>query len=119
VLENRVRRRKFGPQRDEVTGERRKLHNEELHDVYCSPIIVQVIKSKNMRWAGHVAHMGERRGVYSEGKRPLWIPRHKWEDNIKIDLQEVECSGMDWIELARDRKRWRALVNAVMNLRVP
>ena len=78
-----------------------------------------------MRWVGHVASMGERRGIYTvlvgkpEGKRPLGRPRHKWEDNIKIDLQEVGCGGMDWIELPEDRDRWRALVNAILNLRVP
>jgi len=78
-----------------------------------------------MRWAGHVASMGERRGVYRvlvrkpEGKRPLGRPRHRWEDNIKTDLQEVLCGGMDWIELAQDKDRWRLLVKAVMNLRVP
>jgi hypothetical protein len=98
--------------------------HEELNDLYCSPNIVQVIKSRRMRWAGHVACIGERRGVYrvlvgkSEGKRPLERPRHTWEDNIKMDIQEVGCGGMDWIELAQDRDRWRALVNAVMNLRV-
>jgi hypothetical protein len=85
---------------DEVTEEWRKLHNEELSDLYCSPNIVRVIKERRMRWAGHVARMGERRGVYrvlvgkSEGKRPLGTPRGRWEDNIKIDLQEVGCGGM-------------------------
>ena len=78
-----------------------------------------------MRWVGHVARMGERRGVYRvlvgkhEGKRPLGRPRRRWEDNIKMDLQEVGCGGMDWIDLAQDRYRWRAVVNSVMNLRVP
>jgi len=84
-----------------------------------------VIKSRRMRWAGHVVHMGERREVYRvlmgkpEGMKPLGRPRHRWEDNIKMDLQEVGCRGMDWIELAHDRDRWRALVNAVMNFWVP
>jgi hypothetical protein len=89
-----------------VTGEWRKLHNEELNDLYCSPNIFWVIKSRKIRWAGHVAHVVERRGVYwvllgkPEGKRPLGRLRHRWEDNIKVDLQEVGCGCMDWIELA-------------------
>ena len=93
--------------------------------MYSSPNIVWVIKGRRMRWVGHVAPMGEKRGVYrvlvgkSEGKRPLGRSRHRWDDNIKMDLQEVGCGGMDWIELALDRDRWRALVSVVMNLRVP
>jgi len=92
VFENRVLRRVFGPKRDEVTGEWRKLHNEEINDLYCSPNIVRVIKSRRMRWAGHVARLGERRGVYRvlvgkpEGKRPLGRPWRRWENNIKIDV---------------------------------
>jgi hypothetical protein len=122
VLENRVLRRIFGPKMDEVTGEWRKLHHDELNDLYSSCNIVQVIKSRIMRWAEHVACMGERRGVYRvlvgkpEGKRRLGRPRCRWEDNIRMDLQEVGCEGMDWIELAQDRDRWWAFVNAIMNL---
>jgi len=125
VLENRVLRGVFGTKRDEVTGKWRKLHNEELNDLYCSHNIVRVIKSRRMRWAGHVARMGERRGVYRvlvrkpEGKRPLGRHRRRWEENIKRDFQEVGCLGMDWIELAQDRDRWWTLVNAVMNLPFP
>jgi len=125
VFENRVLMRIFGPKRDEVTRDWRKLHNEEPNDLYSSPNIVWVIKSRRMSWVGHVAHMGERRGVdrilvgKSEGKRPLGRPRHRWEDNIKMDLQEVGCGGMDWIVLAQDRDRWQVLVNVVMKLQVP
>ena len=125
VFENKVLRTVFGAKREEVTGEWRKLHNEELSDLYSLPNIVRVVKSRRMRWAGHVAYMGEGRGVYRvlvgkpEGKRPLGGPRRRWEDNIKMDLQEVGGVGGDWMELAQDRDRWRALVSTVMNPRVP
>jgi len=104
VFENRALRI-FEPKRDEVTGEWRELHTEELNDLYFSPNIVRVIKSRRMRWAGHVARMGETRGVYRvlvgkpEGKRPLGRPRHRWEVSIKMDLQKVGYEGMDWIDL--------------------
>ena len=109
---------------DEVTGEWRKLHNEELRVLYSLPNIVRVVKSRRMRWAGHVARMGKGRGVHRvlvgkpEGKSPLGRSRRRWEDNIKMDLREVGGGG-DWMELAQGRDRWRALVNTVMNLRVP
>ena len=125
VFENMVSRRIFGPRRDEVTGGWRRLRNEELSDLYSSPNIVRVIKSRRMRWTGHVARMGEERGVYKvllekpEGKRPLGRPRRRWVDNIGMDLQEVGCGYMDWTGLAQNRDRWRTLVSAVMNLRVP
>jgi hypothetical protein len=119
-----VVRRVFGPKRYEVTGEWRKLRNEELNDMYSIPNIVRVVKLRRMRWAGHVARMGEKRVVHRvlvgkpEGKRPLGRPRRRWEDNIKMDVEEVGCRG-DWMELAQDRDRWRALVSTVKNLRVP
>jgi len=124
VFENRVLRRVFGSKRDEVTGEWRKLHNEDLRDLYSLPNIVRVVKSRRMRWAGHVASMGDGRVVHRvlvgkhAGERPLGRPRHRWDDNIKMDLREVGGGG-DWMELAQDRDRWRALMNTVMNLRVP
>jgi hypothetical protein len=108
-----------------VIGGWRKLHNEELHGLYCSPSIVRVIKARGMRWAGHVVRMGEVRGAYSilvgrpEGRRPLGRPRRRWEDNIKMDLWEIGFWDVDWIHWAQDRDRWRALVDTVMNLRVP
>ena len=110
---------------DEVTGDWRRLHKEELNDLYCSPNIVRVTKWRRMRWAGHVARMGEERGVYRvlvgkpEGKRSLGRPRRRWVDNIRMDLQEVGFEYVDRIGLAQDRDRWRTLVSAVMNLRVP
>jgi len=125
VFENRVLRKIFVPKKDGVTREWRKLHNDELYDLYSSLIIFRVIKSRRMRWAGHVAHMGESRDVYRflvrkpEGRRPFGRARRRWEDNNRINLEEVGCGDIDWIELAQDRDRRRALVNAVMNLRVP
>jgi hypothetical protein len=120
VLDKRVLRRIFGPRRDEVTGEWRTLRNEELTDLYSSPNI-RVTKPGRMRQAGQGACMGERRRTYRvlvgkpEGRRPLGRPRLKWEDNIKIDLQEVGWLGvMDWIDLTQDRDRWQAVVNVVM-----
>ena len=116
VFQNSMLRRVFGPKRDEVTGEWRKLHNEEFRDLYSLPNIMRVVKSRRMRCLGHVAHMGEGIGVHRvlvgkpKGKRPLGRPRHRWEDNIKMDLQEVGRGG-PWMELTRDRDRWRALVN--------
>jgi hypothetical protein len=111
--------------RDEVTGEWRRLHNKELYALYSSPNIIRVIKSRRLRWTGHVARMREMKGAYRvlvgkpEGRRPLVRPRRRWEDNIKMDVRDVGCGGIDWIDLAQDRDRWRALVNTVMNLRVP
>jgi hypothetical protein len=118
-------RKVFGPKRDEMTGEWRKLHNEELNDLYSSHNIVRVVKSRRMRWAGHVARMGEDRGVHRvlvgkpERKRPLGRPRRKWEDNVKMTLQEVGGGRGDWIELAQDRDSWRVLVSTVRDFRVP
>jgi hypothetical protein len=120
VFENRVLRRIFGPKRDEVTEGWRKLHG-----LYPSPGIVKVIKARRMRWAEHEARMGEVRGAYNilvgrpEGRRPLGKPRRRWEDNIKMDLKEIGFGDVDWIHWAQDRDILRALVNTVMNLRVP
>ena len=125
MFENMVLRRIFGPRRDEVTGEWRRLYNEELNDLYSSTNIVRVIKSRRMKWAGHLARMGEERGAYRvlvgkpEGKRPLGRPRRRWVDIIRVELQEAGYGYMDWIGLAQDRDRWRTLVSAVISLRVP
>jgi hypothetical protein len=124
LFENRVLRRTFEHKR-EVDGSWRKLHNDELHSLYSSPKIVKVIKSTRLRWAGHVARMGEGRGVYRvligrpEGTIPLGRLRLRWENNIKMDLREIGIDGTNWIRLAQDRVQWRSFVNAVMDLRVP
>jgi hypothetical protein len=115
VFENRALRRIFGSKTDEVTGECRKLHNEELHILYSSPDITRQMKSRRMRCAGHVAYVGEERKIYNflvgkpEGKRPLG--RRRWGDGIRMDLRE-----MGWVQLSQERGRWRAIVNAMMNL---
>jgi hypothetical protein len=119
VFENRVLRRIFGPKRDEVIGGWRKLHNEELHNLYCSRSIIRMITSRRMRWAGHVARLGGREMGKPEGIRPLERPRRRWEDNIRMDLGEIGWGGMNWIDLHQDRNQWTALADIVMNLRVP
>jgi hypothetical protein len=119
VFENRLLRRVFEPRRDEVTEEWRQLHNEELNKLYSLPNIVRVVKSRRRRWAGHVAHMGEERGLHRvlvgkpERKRPLGRPRRRWENNIKMDVQEVGRGRGDWMELAQDRDGWHTLVTTV------
>jgi hypothetical protein len=124
VFEIRVLRRIFGHERDEVTGEWRKLHNDELHNLYSSPDIIRQVKSRRMRWAGHVERMGKERKLYKalvgkpKGKRLLGRPRRRWGYGIRMDLREIGLGGVDWIRLAQGRYRWRAVVSAVMNLRV-
>jgi len=125
VCKNRVLTRTFGPKRDEVRGEWRNLLNEELNYLHCSLNIARKIKLRRMRWTGHVAYTWEGRDVYivlvgkPDGNRPLGRLRISWENNIKMVLREVGCRDMDWMEMAQDRDRWRARVNAVMNLWVP
>jgi hypothetical protein len=120
---NKVLRRILGQKRDEVTGEWRKLHNEEHRNLYSSPSIIRIIKSRRMRWAGHVARMGEKRNAYrlfvGKAEEKSRRPRRKWVYSIKMDDIEIDWGGVDWIGLAQDRDKWRAIVNAVMNLRVP
>jgi hypothetical protein len=122
VSVNRVLRRIFGPKRDD--GSWRKLHNDELHNLYSSSNIVRVFKSRSMRWAGHVARMGEKKVLRvlvgrPEGKRPLGRPRRRWEDNIKIVLRDTGIDGANWIRLAQNRVQWWAFVSTVMKLQVP
>jgi hypothetical protein len=117
VFESRVLRRIFRQKRDKVMGRWRKLHNEELRDLHSSPSIIRIIKLRKMRLAGDVARIWEKRKP--EGKRLLGKPRHRWVDNIKLHLGEIGWGGVDWIGLAQDRDKWRALVNAVMSLLVP
>jgi hypothetical protein len=124
VFENRVLRRIFGPKSEE-DGSWRKLQNDKLHNLYSSPNIVRVIKSRRMRWVGHVSRMGEERGVCGVlvgmpiGKRRLGRPRLRWEDNIKLDLREIEIDAANWIQLAQDRVQWRAFVSTVTKPWVP
>jgi hypothetical protein len=122
VFENRMPRKIFGPKGDEVTGEWRKLHNEELRDLYSSPSIIRIMKWSRIRWAGHVARLGEKRDVFRllagkpEGKRPLGRPKRRWVDNIRMNLGEVGWEDADWIGMAQDRNRWRALVSFIFRL---
>ena len=125
MFRNKVLRKIFGAKRDEITGEWRKFHNDELHALYASPNIIRSVKARRLRWAGHVARMEQSKNAYRvlvgkpEGKRPLGRPRRRWEDNIEMDLREMGCNPGEWIDLAEDRDQWLAYVRAVMNLRVP
>jgi hypothetical protein len=125
INQNRVLRRIFGLKRDEVIGVWRKVHNEELHDLYSSPSTIRIIKSKRMRWVGHQTQLGQKRNVYTllvgkpEGKRLLRRPRCRWVNNMRTDLLELGRGGVDWIGLAQDRNKWRAFMNSLMNLQVP
>jgi hypothetical protein len=127
VFKNKELRRKSGTKRDEVTGGWRKLHNEELHtrNLYSYPSITRMIKSWRLRWAGHVAGIGEKGSAYRmlvgklEGKRLLGRSRRRWLDYIKMDPREIGWDNMDWTDLPQDRDQWRTLVNTVINLRVP
>jgi hypothetical protein len=122
VFQNKVLRITFGPTRDEVTGGWKKLHNGQLCDLYSSPCIIRIIKSRRMKWPGHMVQIGK--NMYGllvgkpEGKRPLGGPRYRWVDTINMALVQIEWGGVDWISLAQDRAKWRVLVIAVMNLRV-
>ena len=125
MFENKVLRKIFAGKRDEITGKWRTLHNAELHALYSSPNIITNLKSRRLRWAGHVVRMEQIRNTYRvlvgkpESKRPLGRPRRRWEDNIKMDLRKEGCDPRDWIALAEGRDQWRAYVRVVMHLRVP
>jgi hypothetical protein len=124
VFENRVLRRIFGPKRDQITGNRRNLHSGDLHNLYSSSVSIRQIKSRRIRWAGHVARMGEGRNMYRvlvgkpEGKRPLGRPKRRWEDGIRMDLRKIGGGEGGSFHLDQDRDRWRAVVKAVADLRV-
>jgi hypothetical protein len=124
AFENRVPRRIYGPKKHKVRGGWRKLHNEELHNLYSSPSIILMIKLM-MKWARHVVRIGKKKNLYRilmgkpEGNRALVRPRRRWVDNIKMDLRGFVLGGIDWIDLVQDQDQWRALVNTVINLRVP
>jgi len=123
-ISNRILRRIFGPKRDE-NGEKRRFHNEELHSLYRSPNIARIIKSRRLKWSGHVARMEEGRSIFKiltgkpTGKRPLGRPRRRWADNIRMDLEEIGINASNWVDLAQDRDYSRALVNAALNLQLP
>ena len=125
VFENKVLRKIFGARKDKVSGEYRKLHNHELEELYKSPSIVRIIKSRRLRWAGHVARMGEERTARRifagkpRSKRPLGRPRRRWEDNVLQDLEEIGRNQMSWAEFAKNPVEWRSCVEAAMNFRVP
>jgi hypothetical protein len=125
VFENKVLRRIYGPKGDGVRGDRRKLHKEKFNDLYCTPNTFRAIKLRIMGWAELVVRMRKRKGVYRvvvgipEGQKPIGRPGRRWKDIIKMDFQDVGYGGMEWIDLAQDRDRWQAFLNAVMNFRVP
>ena len=125
MFEDKVLMKIFGAKRNEITGEWRKLHNADLHVLYSSPNIIRNLKSRRLGWAGHIARTEQSRNAYRvlvgkpEGKRPLGRPKHRWEDNIKMDLRKVGCDSGDCISLSEDRDQWRTYIRAVMNLRVP
>ena len=109
MFQNKVVRKIFGAKRDKITGEWRNLHNAELHALYSSPNIIRSLKSRRLRWVGHIAHMEQSRNAYRvlvgkpDGKGPLGRPRRRWEDNIKMDLREVGCAPGEWMDIAEDR----------------